>query len=101
MRRLTPDLRLHREVHIYDPNIGTRDRLPLCDSNPNQVKETEKGPGVAEVTGTLILTGLKKGGKENVSAFDEQSRTLYQKRNQRKEKKSKGEKTESNRKMKP
>ena len=60
VRRLTPDLRLHREVHICDPNIGIGARLPLCDSNPNRVKEMEKGPGVAEVTGTPVTTATAR-----------------------------------------
>ena len=60
MKRSSLDLRLHREIHIYDPNIGTRARLPLCDSNPNRVKEMEKGPGVAEVTGTPVTTATAR-----------------------------------------
>ena len=55
-----PVLRLHIEV-IYDPNIGTRDRLPVCNPNPNRVKETEKGPGVADVTGTPVTTATAWG----------------------------------------
>ena len=58
-RRGLPDLRLHRGTH-YDSNNGIRARLPLCDSNPNRVKETEKGPRVAEVTGTPVTTATAR-----------------------------------------
>ena len=37
------DLRVtHTEVLIIDPNNGTRARLPLCNPNPNRVKEERK-----------------------------------------------------------
>ena len=40
--RSSPDLQVtHREV-IIDPNNGTRARLPLCNPNPNRVKEERK-----------------------------------------------------------
>ena len=55
-----PVLRLHTKV-IYDPNIGSRARLPVCNPNPNWVKETEKGPGVADVTGTPVTTATARG----------------------------------------
>ena len=74
MKRSSLDLRLHREIHIYDPNIGTRARLPLCDSNPNRVKEMEKGPGVADVTGTPITTATARG---KVSVRQEKKRVPY------------------------
>ena len=55
-----PNLRVTQRYTHADSNIGTRDRLPLCDSNPNRVKETEKGPGVAEVTGTPVTTATAR-----------------------------------------
>ena len=54
------DLRLHRKVH-NDPNIGSRARLLVCNPNPNRVKETEKGPGVADVTGTPVTSATARG----------------------------------------
>ena len=55
-----PNLRVTQRYQSNDPNIGTRARLPLCDSNPNRVKETEKGSGVAEVTGTPVTTATAR-----------------------------------------
>ena len=40
----------HREVHIYDPNKGIRDRLQLCNPNPNRVKAKKRVTGVADIT---------------------------------------------------
>ena len=67
------DLRLHRKVH-YDSNNGTRDRLPVCNPNPNRVKETKKGPGVADVTGTPVTTATARG---KVPVRQEKKRVPY------------------------
>ena len=43
-RRLTESTVTHRGTHSFDPNIGTRARLPVCNPNPNRVKEKRR-PG--------------------------------------------------------
>ena len=55
----------HRKVHI-DTNNGTRARLQVCNPNPNRVKEKEKGPGVADVTGTRSPPPPRGGKKSTV-----------------------------------
>ena len=60
--------------YTHDPNISIRARLPVCNPNPNRVKEMEKGPGVADVTGTPITTATARG---KVSVRQEKKRVPY------------------------
>ena len=42
--------------------------MPLCNPNPNRVKEKGKGPGVADVTGTPVTTATAWG--KEAASFD-------------------------------
>jgi len=84
----SPDLRVtHTEVLIIDPNNGTRARLPLCNPNPNRVKEKRSKTGVADVTDyrspppphgekchTAVLTGVREENKRRTSVFGSEKR---------------------------
>ena len=77
----------HRGTHIYDPNNGTRARLPLCNPNPNRVKEKRSKTGVADVTDyrspppprgekchTAVLTGVRQENKRRTSVIGSEKR---------------------------
>ena len=54
----------------------------MCNPNPNRVKEKEKGPGVADVTGTRSPPPPRGGKKMNAPLFytgaqQEQKRSVF------------------------
>jgi len=63
----------YTKVH-NDPNIGIGARLLVCNPNPNRVKETEKGQGVADVTRTPVTTATARG---KVPVRQEKKRVPY------------------------
>ena len=88
----SPDLRVtHTEILIIDSNNGIRARLPLCNPNPNRVKETKKRPRVAEVTNcrscrTDVFAGARQENKIHSDqrrdrTLGSRSRTLTQEQN--------------------
>ena len=71
-----------RGTHTIDSNNGTRARLPLCNPNPNRVKEKRSKTGVADVTDyrspppprgekchTAVLAGVRQENKRRTSVF--------------------------------
>ena len=40
----------YTERYTYDPNNGTRARLPVCNPNPNRIKAKKRVTGVADIT---------------------------------------------------